>query len=145
VFGKRKTQRWRQCLITLGHCFTFSWLASCAQYITLPWKLFLLWKEILMRFAPGWSVYTISMPHYLLIGNIKMDIHVSTLYPWTMDVHLNIFKWMDFSAWIFYFIFYSMDTPTRGVRGLGVISTLSQTIAYLQLFNTLVLKILTFF
>jgi len=50
--------------------------------------------------GPGWSVHAISMPNHPFIQTTKMDIHVSKLYPQTMDVLSGIFKWMDFSACI---------------------------------------------
>jgi len=49
---------------------------------------------------PGGGVYAISMPHHPFIERTQMDNQLYMLYPWTMDVHLSILKWKDFSEWI---------------------------------------------
>ena len=50
--------------------------------------------------SPGWSLHAISSPNYPFIENAQIDIHVSMLYPWTIDVNSTILKLMDFSEWI---------------------------------------------
>ena len=68
-------------------------------------------KSSLQYKNPDWSIHVISMPSYPLIENIRKDIHVSMLHPWTMDS--SIFKWMRLLAWILSWTLHGYFTPGK--------------------------------
>ena len=61
---------------------------------------------------PGWDVHEISM---LKLFILKIHKWISMcLYPWTMDVHSNILKRIDFSAWVLPWILHGYFNTRKG-------------------------------
>jgi len=84
------------------------------DYIHLK-HLFILRFLLPRSLIPGWSVLAISMPNYPLIKDTQMDIHVTMLYPWTVDARIRVFS----GEWIFrqgYYHGHCMDTSPRNAR-----------------------------